>query len=195
MNLNGHSLATTQSYYVHRNLNDDVTQANNAFPQYTPASSQYTTQHNPVPQQQEDMEEQQEDMEEQPFTEMVTLLSVPVPLSHVPLTILPARELDYSDWGLEHPQCYSKNTGRIIWTVEEIGWIHNWWIANPSLPASQCLRKIRESAASRRIFHKHHTQDTTRVDYGLKRVKREAAAAAAAAAAEDAATTAALAAL
>ena len=172
MNLNGHSLATTQSYYVHRNLNDDVTQANNAFPQYTP-NSQYTLQHNPAPQ-------PQEEMEEQPFMEMVTL-SAPVPLNHVALTNSPARVLDYSDWGLEHPHHKSKNTGRIPWTIEEKEWIHNWWMVNPTLPASQCLRKIRESAASRCIFHQHHTQDSTRVDYGLKRVKEEAAAAEAAA--------------
>lgn len=154
-------------YYVHRNRQNQVTAVNNAFPRYHPRESA-------------DMRDEADTTAlpeaHSDLAQHVSVTSTLPPLQsriaprYTP--VQPTSSLDYDDWGVDHPQFKSKSRiMRISWSDAEYEWLHDWMLTNPNLSASQCLLAIGRSAEARAIFHRHHAQDSSRVDYALKKLR------------------------
>lgn len=74
------------------------------------------------------------------------------------------------DVGIAH-EYHGVDRERIPWSKAEKVWLLQWRKLNQSSSASQCLAAIRETAASRQLFHKHHVEDAAKLAYGLAKIR------------------------
>lgn len=179
MNINGHSSATTEAYYVMEDRTDDVYNARSAFDAAVEES--ITEQADAF------YDEGGDDMDNDVATPSApsSILLPTAPHAMSPRSpfdprnrfAAPVRVFAAADWGREHPD-YESAKKKAVWTAEEktyVGmWCTNFIAQHPGATAvvAKCLHYMKTDPAALRIFHKHHTLNSARLRHGYEEFLR-----------------------
>lgn len=177
MNINGHSSATTEAYYVMEDRVDDVYHARSAFDAAVEDS---------IAEQAEIFFEEGGDAEQDmdpvvnfaPLTPVRAPSAPVVPLLRSPFDksnrhSAPARVLAATDWGRDHPD-YETTKAKAAWTKEEKEYVGMWCTEflsrhpGASSVVAKCLHHMKTDPVAIRIFHKYHTLNSARLRHGYE---------------------------
>jgi hypothetical protein len=143
LNINGHSEATMERYYLKRVRGNDVVNATSVFDQLLPSRSD----------------------EAEMISPMATENRRKKRIIGTSLMNNPPEEVVAT--GCDHSH-YNSPMKRIPWSAAEINYVGKWCQKHSKCPnvVAQCLKAIRNDKNALKVFHPSHIEDSGRLRYG-----------------------------